>query len=95
MSKFMSPRSALARLVEDEEAPVNLRAQALEQLVHPPLCLLRRLIVDTSKRTTPVPAKLRAVATIRYAHEVAFRKIKAAKVRTQDNNQPGSNALGI
>lgn len=91
MSKFMSPRSALCRLVADEEAPVGLRVRALKDIAHPPLVMLRRLIVDTSKRTTPVPPKLRALATIRYAHEVAFRKIRAAKAQ----DQPKTNALGI
>jgi hypothetical protein len=93
MSKFMSPRSALVRLVEDSEAPIGLRVQALKQIAHPPLVMLRRLIVDTSKRTSPVPAKLRALATIRYASEVAFRKIKAGKPKAQD--EPHANALGI
>jgi hypothetical protein len=94
MSKFMSPRSCLARLVEDEEAPVGLRVQALKQIVRPPLVMLRRLLVDTAKRTTPVPAKLRAVAAIRYATEVQLRKIRPVRQPklTQDDQ---SNALGI
>jgi hypothetical protein len=95
MSKFISPRSALVRVVEDDEAPVGLRVQALKQIAHPPLVMLRRLIVDTSKRTTPVPPKLRALATIRYAHEVAFRKIRSVKTKAAQDNQPNGNALGI
>jgi hypothetical protein len=89
----MSPRSALIRLVEDNGAPVGLRVQALREVVHPPLVMLRRLIVETSKRITPVPARLRAYATIRYAHEVAFRKLKSARTKPP-GNQSG-NALGI
>jgi hypothetical protein len=94
MSKFMSPRSALVRLVEDDEAPVGLRVQALKQIEHPPLVMLRRLLVETSKRTTPVPARLRALATIRYVREVAFRKIRSAKAKAAQN-QPSTNSLGI
>jgi hypothetical protein len=89
----MSPRSALIRVVEDEEAPTGLRVRALQEIAHPPLVMLRRLIVDTSTRTTPVPARLRAYATIRYAHEVAFRKLKPKRVKPSAN-QP-TNALGI
>lgn len=93
MSKFMSPRSALVRLVEDDEAPVGLRVQALKRIEHLPLVMLRQLIVDTSKRTTPVPPRFRALATIRYASEVAFRKVRSKAKKTDD--QPNSNALGI
>jgi hypothetical protein len=94
MSKFMSPRSALVRLVEDEEAPVGLRVQALKQIVRPPLVMLRRLLVDSAKRTTPVPAKLKAVAAIRYAKEVQLRKIKSVRSKLTQDDQ-SSNALGI
>ena len=91
MPKFMLPETALARLVEDEDAPVRARVQALEQLAHPPLCLLRRLLVDTTKRVKPVPSKVLALAALKYAGEVQFRKIQAAK--TAKAKEP--NALGI
>jgi hypothetical protein len=67
MSKFMSPEKALQRLVEDTAAPVLARCEALRQLAHPPLLLLRRLLVETAKRTKPVPARLRAIAAFAYA----------------------------
>ena len=38
MGKFISPRAALIRVVEDDEAPTRLRIEALEQIPHPPLC---------------------------------------------------------
>jgi len=91
MPKFMKPETALCRVIEDETAPIRARVKALEQLAHPPLCLLRRLLVDSSKRTKPVPSKVRAVAALKYAQEVAFRKIRAAKKA----NAQESNALGI
>jgi hypothetical protein len=94
MSKFMSPRSALVRLVEDEEAPVGLRVQALKQIARPPLVMLRRLLVDTLKRTTPIPGKLRAVAAIRYAKEVQLRKTRPVKPKVAADNDH-TNALGI
>ena len=56
--KFMQPETALARLAEDDQAPVMARVQALRQLVHPPLCLLRRLLVDSAKRTPQVLDRL-------------------------------------
>jgi hypothetical protein len=45
MSKFMSVAAELKRLVEDENAPCAARVLALKQIEHPPLCLLRRLLV--------------------------------------------------
>ena len=90
MPKFMQPETALARLVEDN-APVRARVKALEQLTHPPLCLLRRLLVDTSKRTKPVPSKVMAVAALKYAHEIQLKKIRMAK--TAKASSP--NLLGI
>jgi hypothetical protein len=67
--------------------------QALQEIAHPPLVMLRRLIVDTAKRVTPVPASLKALASIRYAREVAFRQIKIGQAKTQA--QENGNALGI
>ncbi|MGD0181622.1 MAG: hypothetical protein ABSC15_17560 [Terriglobales bacterium] len=96
MPRFMQPRTALARLVEDEEAPVGARCRALRQLAHPPLLLLRRLLVDTAKRTKPVPARLRAIAALAFAHEVQLRKVKASfRGRKQKQDKTSSNALGI
>lgn len=88
----MNPNAALKRLVEDEDAPCGARVTALRQLAHPPLCLLRRLLVKTS-RTKPVPSRLVAVATLAYAREVQLRKIKAARPTVASNDH--GNALGI
>jgi hypothetical protein len=91
MPKFMLPETALSRLVEDDSAPIGARVKALEQLKHPALCMLRRLLVSTSKRTKPVPSKLLAVATLKYAQEVQLRKIRGA----MKGRKHETNALGI
>lgn len=95
MPKFMSVSTALARLVEDDGAPVMARSKALQQLAHPPLTLLRRLLVDTAKRTIPVPSRLRAIAALKFAHEVQCRKIKAAQGGRRQKQESSTNALGI
>jgi hypothetical protein len=95
MPKFMSPETALRRLVEDTAAPVLARCEALRQLAHPPLCLLRRLLVDTSKRAEPVPARLRAIAALAYAREVQLRKHQPAKTGRRQQQEKPSNALGV
>jgi len=101
MSKFMSPEVALQRLVEDTQAPVLARCEALRQLAHPPLCLLRRLLaiprstVETAKRKRPVPARLRAIATLAYAREVQLRKARPGKSGRRQTQDTASNALGI
>jgi hypothetical protein len=91
MPKFMSVSTALARLVEDDNAPQMSRCKALRQLDHPPLALLRRLLVDTAKRAVPVPSRLKAVATLAYARELQLRKHRPRKRKIVEN----SNALGI
>jgi hypothetical protein len=92
MPKFMSVSTALARLVEDDAAPLMARCKALRQLDHPPLALLRRLLVDTAKRTVTVPSRLRAVAALAYARELQLRKHRPHKQKSADNSV---NALGI
>jgi hypothetical protein len=79
MPKYMKPDTALARLVEDDGAPVGLRVRALRALNHPTLVLLRRLLVDTATRTVPVPSRLKAIAALKFASEVEFRKVRARK----------------
>jgi hypothetical protein len=86
MGWFMLPEEALARVVADEKAPIKSRVTALEMIEHPPLELLRRLLVkETPNRrkqdkTRPlrksVPSKLQAVAAIKYAREVRLRQGK-------------------
>jgi hypothetical protein len=92
MPKFMSVSTALARLVEDDAAPVGSRVRALRQLDHPSLALLRRLLVDTSKRTILIPSRLRAVATLAYARELQLRKHRPRKRKSADSSV---NPLGI
>lgn len=90
MAKFMSASTALARLVENDSAPTGARVRALRQLDHPPLCVLRRLLVETAKRNVPVPSRLKAVAALAYARELQLRKHHPRKRESAD-----SNALGI
>jgi hypothetical protein len=92
MPKFMKVSCALARLVEDANAPVGARVRALRQLDHPSLALLRRLLVDTAKRAVPVPSRLFAVATLAYARELQLRKHRPSKRKSADSS---INALGI
>jgi hypothetical protein len=95
MPKFMKVSTALARLVEDDAAPVGARVRALRQLDHPPLVLLRRLLVDTAKRAIPVPPRVKAVAALKYAHEVQLRKIRASKGGRRPRQESVTNPLGI
>jgi hypothetical protein len=92
MPKFMSVTTALARLVEDDAAPVGSRVRALRQLDHPSLSMLRRLLVETSKRTVPVPSRLKAVAALAFARELQLRKHRPRKRKSADSSV---NALGI
>ncbi len=91
----MLPETALARLVEDADAPIMARCEALRQLAHPPLCLLRHLLVDTAKRSKPVPAKLKAIAALAYVRELQLRKIRPAKGARKAAQDGEPNALGI
>jgi hypothetical protein len=90
MPKFMLATTALARLVENENASPNARCEALRQLEHPPLVLLRRLLVDSDKRVTPVPIRLKSLATLKYARELGVRKLKPRKKPAVE-----ANSLGI
>jgi hypothetical protein len=95
MPKFMNPETALARLAEDANAPLGARVKALQQIAHPSLCLLRRLLVDTVKRVQPVPSKLLAVAALKYAAEIQIRKIRRANGSGRKTAENETNALGI
>ncbi len=93
MGFWMSERCALSRLVEDEAAPIMARVRALEQIEHPQLAVLRRLLVNSKTRKTPVPSKLRAVAALAYAKEMGLReRRKALEIRMADLRD---NPLGI
>jgi hypothetical protein len=91
MPKFMLATTALRRPVEDDNASITVRCDALRQLDHPALSLLRRLLVDTAKRITPVPSRLKSMAALKYARELALRKLKPRKHKAA--GEP--NSLGI
>src|SRR4051794_11941338 len=98
MSKWPGEQYVLAKLVEDDRAPIGARVQALKKLPHPGLNMLRRLIIDPKWRKVPVPTRLLAVARLAYAREVALRKIrKQKKLQRPEPPPPKSppNALGI
>lgn len=101
MSKFMSAEIALQRLVGDTQAPVLARCEALRQLARPPLSMLRRLLViprsavELAKRKRPVPARLRAIATLKYTHELQLRKTTPGRSGRRQTEDTASNALGI
>ncbi len=90
MPKFMKVDTALRRLAEDAAAPLNARCDALRQIQRPQLSMLRRLLVNSSQ-AKPVPARLKAIAALRYAHEIQLRKIRPRKTAQQAHD----NALGI
>jgi hypothetical protein len=90
MAKFMSAATALARLVEDDAAPPHARCDAIKQLAHPQLAMLRRLLVSSDKRLVPVPVRLKSIAALLYAKELATRKLKPPKRKAVE-----SNSLGI
>ncbi len=85
MAWLMEPETVLERVVDDPKAPVRDRVEALRMLEHPPLLLLRRLLVQPvphmqhSPRPPekPVPPKLRSLAALKYAREVRFRQDRA------------------
>ena len=90
--KFMLPETALARLVEDESASVTDRVRALKMIDHPALCLLRRLLHRSRTNPERVPSRLLAAAALAFAKEVAFRKVRPARVPKKSQ---ADNALGI
>jgi len=91
MGRWMSTQTALTRLVEDDDAPVMARVHALEQIAHPQLAVLRRLLVKT--RQKPVPSKLKAVAALAYAQELQLRRIR--RERNKRIGDTSNNPLGI
>jgi hypothetical protein len=88
----MLPETALARVVEDEGAPITDRVRALRMLNHSPLIMLRRLLHRSRTNPERVPSRLLAAASLAYAKEVAFRKSRPA--HTPKHTLTG-NALGI
>ena len=106
MAWLMTPETVLERVVADEKAPVRDRVEALRLLEHPPLKMLRRLIVQPvpslqcSPRPPqkPVPPKLRSLAAIKYARETRYRQEKArtkSLTGTRVDDADTSNPLGV
>ena len=100
MSKFMKISSALSTVVDDEAVPAKMRLEALRQLPHPGLNLLRRLLVEhkpgsksaqRSKYKKPVPRTLRALAALRFVQE--WRRAQLRRARGKSSS--ASNPLGI
>jgi hypothetical protein len=92
MGLWMSAKTALQRVIEDEKAPIMVRVRALRQVEHPELAMLRRLLVAKT-RTTPVPAKLKALASLKYVQELSLRKLR--KQQKAQSNYKSGNALGV
>jgi len=93
MARYMTPRMARAKIVEDSSAPLKIRIAALREIHRPPLAMLRRLIVDSKTRAVPVPPRLKALALMRYVQEVEKRKIRTGNGRK--SSKVPDNALGI
>jgi hypothetical protein len=100
MAKF-EPLAALKKLVENDEAPTVARVEALKQIPHPPLALLRRIFVRRC------PPRLYALAALAFSREIKLRKEKAKwkpvvrpqrrKIEAGDDGPVNTegNALGI
>ncbi len=86
----MRPETALARTVDDETLSASVRCKALEKLEHPPLELLRRLLVRSKKRKQQ-PSRLVALASLKYAIEIKRKNARRELKKTWH----GHNALGI
>jgi hypothetical protein len=93
LAEFMDPATALARTVRDDDVPVMLRYKALQALAHPPLDLLRELLVRTKHREKPVPKKLVALASLKYAEECQRRDVRLERRRRHGGSK--GKALGI
>lgn len=94
MGLFMTKDTALMRVVLDDRCPIMQRVRALQQMDHPQLRMLRSLIVEgKTPRKKEVPAKLKAVATMRYVQELHLRQIR--KLQRTKAKQFSDNPLGI
>jgi len=86
----MKVDSALLRVVEDDGAPIMKRVRALEMVENAPMALLRRLLLEPkTPRKKPIPSKLRAVAALKYAKQLARKK------KSEKTKNVGDNPLGI
>ena len=95
MGLWMSEQTALTRLVEDDEAPIMARCSALQQLKHPELAMLRRLLVETKTRKKPVPSRLKALASLAYARELELKRMRKLQKAQTTKATKSDNALGI
>jgi hypothetical protein len=60
-------------------------------LEHPPLVMLRRLLHRSHSNPARVPSRLLAAAALAFAKEVAFRKVRPARLSKKSE---AANALG-
>jgi len=89
MAYWMKADTALLRVVEDDGAGIMKRVRALEMVERAPMALLRRLILEPkTPRKKPIPSKLRAVAALKYAKQLA-RKKKGEKAKHVADNPLG------
>jgi hypothetical protein len=94
MGTWMKPRTVLSRLVENDQAPIMARVRALQQLEHPNLEMLRRLLVEKkTPRKKEIPAKLKALASLKYVEEMRLRQMR--RMQRVNKNKTSDNALGI
>ena len=89
----MKVSSALARVVEDEEAPAKMRIKALQQIQRPGLNMLRRLLVRSKTNPTKRPSKLLALAALKYADAKRAQALPVERKKS-DPSLTG-NPLGI
>ena len=89
----MKVSSALARVVEDEEAPAKMRIKALQQIQRPGLNMLRRLLVRSKTNPTKRPSKLLALAALNYADAKRAQALRL--VRKKSDPSLTGNPLGI
>lgn len=89
----MKVSSALARVVEDEEAPAKMRIKALQQIQRPGLNMLRRLLVRSKTNPTKRPSKLLALAALKYADAKRAQALRVERKKS-DPSLTG-NPLGI
>lgn len=51
MGYWMSPKSVLQKVVEDDTVATRHRVKAFRMIEHPELTMLRRILVETKTRT--------------------------------------------
>lgn len=87
MGKFMHPKTALARVVEDDKVPIMVRYRALEQIANPSLNMLRRLLVKTANGK-PVPSRIRALAALKYDAAIKAQNARRERRLLEKKSSP-------